>query len=80
MQNIGLRKILGAFKTTPTIPMEVEAALPPPKVRLNTNLRKYAFRALKLSSDHLIRYAIGFGYPNTLSSLGYKGLESIIKE
>ena len=60
--------------------MEVEAALPPPKVRLNTNLRKYAFRALKLSSDHPIRQAIGFGYPDTLSSPGYKGLESTIKE
>ena len=64
----------------PTILMEVEAALPPPKVRLNINLRKYAFRALKLSSDYLIKQAIGFGYPNTLSSLGYKGLESTIKE
>ena len=60
--------------------MEVEAALPPPKVRLNINLRKYAFRALKLSLDYLIKQAIGFSYPNTLSSPGYKGLESTIKE
>ena len=54
LQNLGLRKILGVFKTAPTIPMEVEAALPPPSVRLSTSIRKYAFRALKLSPNHPI--------------------------
>ena len=54
LQNLGLRKILGVFKTAPTIPMEVEAALPPPSIRLNTSIRKYAFRALKLSPEHPI--------------------------
>jgi hypothetical protein len=38
--------------------MEIEAALPPPKIRLNSNIRKYAFRALKLSSIHLINIEI----------------------
>ena len=32
--------------------MEVESALLPPKVRLNTNIRQYAFRMLQLSSKH----------------------------
>jgi hypothetical protein len=32
--------------------MEVESALLPPQVRLNTNLRQYAFRMLKLSAKH----------------------------
>ena len=54
LQNLGLRKILGVFKTAPTIPMEVEAALPPPSIRLSTSIRKYAFRALKLSPEHPI--------------------------
>lgn len=52
LQNLGLRKILGVFKTAPIIPMEVEAALQPPDVRLNTSLRKFAIRAMKLSPWH----------------------------
>ena len=38
LQNLALRKILGVFKTAPIIPMEVEAALQPPSVRLNTSV------------------------------------------
>src|SRR6266498_4725724 len=49
LQNLGLRKILGTFKTAPIIPMEVEAALVPPTIRLNTNTRQYVLRMLKLS-------------------------------
>ena len=52
IQNLAIRKILGVFKTAPIIPMEVEAALLPPKVRLNSTIRQYAFRILKLSPKH----------------------------
>ena len=55
IQNLALRKILGVFKTAPIIPMELEAALPPPIVRLNHNQRRYAFRILKLSNNHPVR-------------------------
>src|SRR6266498_5872235 len=58
LQNLGLRKILRAFKTTPIIPIEVEAALAPPTIRLNTNTRQYALRMLKLSPRHLIRQEV----------------------
>ena len=46
------RKILGAFKTSPTKPLEVEACLAPPLVRLNTTTRNYALRSLKLGPNH----------------------------
>ena len=52
LQNLALRKILGVFRTAPTIPMEAEAALQPPSVRLNANTRKYAIRQLKLVPSH----------------------------
>jgi hypothetical protein len=55
LQNLGLRKILGVFKTAPVIPMEIEAALVPPTIRLNSNLRRNAFRILKLGPKHPIR-------------------------
>ncbi|KHJ32784.1 hypothetical protein EV44_g3492 [Erysiphe necator] len=37
---MALRKILGVFKTAPILPMEVEAALAPPQIRLDTVTRK----------------------------------------
>jgi hypothetical protein len=38
--------------------MEIEAALLPPEILFNSNIRKYAFRALKLSSIHPINIEI----------------------
>jgi hypothetical protein len=35
--------------------MEVEAVLQPPSIRLNSNTRKYAIRALKLAPNHLVK-------------------------
>lgn len=52
LQNLAMRKILGVFKTAPITAMELEAALPPPNIRLNHHNRRYAFRILKLSSNH----------------------------
>lgn len=58
LQNTALQRILGTFRTSPIRPMEVEAALPPPEVRLNTNIRQYAFRARKLPPSHPIHEAL----------------------
>ncbi|APA14489.1 hypothetical protein SS1G_06411 [Sclerotinia sclerotiorum 1980 UF-70] len=52
LQNLALRKILGVFKTSPIKPMEIEAALCPPEVRLNAGIKQYAFRLLKISPSH----------------------------
>jgi len=54
IQNLAIRKILGVFKTAPIKPIELEAALLPPAIRLNSNIRAYAFRVLKLSLTHPI--------------------------
>ncbi|KAJ8063433.1 hypothetical protein OCU04_008652 [Sclerotinia nivalis] len=58
IQNLALRKILGVFKTSPIKPMEVEAALCPPEVRLNAGIKQYAFRLLKISRSHPINQII----------------------
>lgn len=55
LQNLALRKILGTFRSSPIIPSEVEAALLPPEVRLNTAIRQYAFRARKLPANHPVK-------------------------
>lgn len=58
LQNQACRKILGSFRTSPSAPSEVEAALYPPRVRLNNALRQYAFRARKLAPSHPLNIAI----------------------
>ena len=55
LQNLAMRKILGVFKTAPIPALELEAALPPPEIRLNRLLRAYAVRTLRLNKQHPIR-------------------------
>lgn len=58
LQNMAIRKILGAFRTSPVRPMEVEASLPPPAVRLQTKTWKYATRIHRLAPSHPVVKAI----------------------
>jgi ribonuclease HI len=58
VQNLATRKILGVFKTAPLLPMQIESALPPVKVRLNHKIRCYTLRALKLSLNHPIKLEV----------------------
>src|SRR6266511_483188 len=44
LQNAALRIILGAFKISPTKGMEIEAAIPPPRVRFEKICYNYAIR------------------------------------
>lgn len=52
LQNLETRKILGLFKTTPARVMEIEADLPPPKIRLNDFTRRYSLRIESLSQNY----------------------------
>ena len=54
---MAIRKILGTFRTAPTLPSEVEAALLPPAIRLDSTLRQYAFRIYKLPFNHPLKEA-----------------------
>jgi hypothetical protein len=58
LQNLALHRILGTFRSAPIIPSEVEAALPPPAIRMNTTTRRYAFRARKLPPSHPIQQSL----------------------
>ena len=55
LQNQVARKILGVFRTAPVKPMEIEAGLLPPQIRLNKLSRAYAFRILTLQQSHPVR-------------------------
>jgi ribonuclease HI len=63
LQNLALRKILGAFRTSPYAAMEVEAAIPPPRVRLDRQSRSYALRVIQMPETHPIRKRTPATYP-----------------
>ena len=63
LQNQALRKILGVFKTSPVSAMEIEASLPPCKVRFNKICKNYALRMLQMHEQHPIRLRVSSGYP-----------------
>ncbi|SLM36675.1 Ribonuclease H-like domain [Lasallia pustulata] len=69
LQNTALRKILGAFRTSPGAAMEIEASIEPVKVRLNKKCRKYALRVTTLPENHCIRQRTPMSYPPE-SSIG----------
>lgn len=52
LQNKATRRILGAFRTTPTSVLDVEASVLPAAVRLSYAQRRYALRLLRLPTDH----------------------------
>ncbi|KAI1005697.1 hypothetical protein K3495_g2521 [Podosphaera aphanis] len=58
LQNLAIRRILGCNQTAPIKPMEVEACLCPPEVRLNHCRRKYAMRTLILAENHPVSKAM----------------------
>ena len=52
LQNQAMRKIAGAFKTTPTAALKAELALPPADLRLDRIQRPYATHLLTLPQNH----------------------------
>ncbi|CUS06783.1 unnamed protein product, partial [Tuber aestivum] len=62
------RRILGAFRTSPTAAMEIEAATLPIPWRFDRQCKRYAYRVLQMHSDHPIRQRTPSSFPSTLSS------------
>src|SRR5436190_17713744 len=63
LQNLALRRILGAFKTSPVMAMELEAAIPPPKIRFNKICMNYSLRIMQLFKNHPIRTRVSTSFP-----------------
>ncbi len=76
LQNQATRRILGAFKTTPSKALELEAAVLPPTVRFDKACESYALRSLKFHHTHPLKKALNKSantqlqrYTNTLEAL-----------
>ena len=64
LQNIALRKMLGAFKTSPINAMELEASIPSLKIRFERICKNYAWRTLQMHENHPIRLRVSSGFPS----------------
>jgi len=63
LQNNAVRKIMGAFRTTPSAALEAEASIPPVRTRLNHLQRKMAIRILSMPETHPLRVRCPDSYP-----------------
>ena len=55
LQNIALRKMLGTFKTSLINAMELEASIPPSKIKFKRICKNYAWRILQIHENHPIK-------------------------
>jgi hypothetical protein len=60
------RRILGAFRTSPTASLEIEAATLPAPIRLDRQCKRYAYRVLQMLPDHPVRQRTPASFPSTL--------------
>jgi ribonuclease HI len=68
LQNLAMRKILGAFRSSPSAAMEVELSILPPKIRLNQQCRKFAIRVISMPATHPVRQRTPASYPPELET------------
>ena len=63
LQNSALRKILGAFRTSPIAAMKIEAGIAPVSVRFEKLCKNYALRILQMQSSHPVKQRASFNSP-----------------
>jgi len=57
LQNEALRLVLEAFRESPSQAIEIEASIPPPKIRFEKLCNSYALKILKFKENHAIKKA-----------------------
>ena len=68
LQNQAMRKIAGAFRTTPIAALEAELGLPPADLRLDRIQKGYATRLLTLPESHPVLQLCPDTFPKTLDN------------
>ena len=63
LQNLALRRILGAFKTSLIVVMKLEAAIFPSKIRFNKICMNYSLKIMQLFKNHPIRTRVSTNFP-----------------
>src|SRR5436190_4719934 len=52
VQRLAMKAILGSFRTTPTMALQIETDLPPPHLRLKSKILRYITRLQTLPANH----------------------------
>jgi len=68
VQNTALRKITGAFRTSPVTALEAEQEVVPVAARLNLQQKKYSLRVLRMKYTHPIRKRCPDTFPPSITS------------
>src|SRR5437588_10303502 len=68
LQNMAMRKIAGAFKTTPIAALEAELGLPPADLRLDRIQRAFNARLFTLPEKHPLLPLCPDNFPKTLDN------------
>jgi len=68
LQSEANRRILAAFRTSPTAALEIEASTLPVSLRLDKLCKRYAYRVLQILPDHPGRQRTPSTYPSTVQS------------
>jgi len=68
LQNSAIRKILRAFKSSPTSAMKLESAILSPAIRLNRANELYALRVTTLSENHFIKQRTPYTFSSELET------------
>ena len=61
--------MLGAFKTFPINAMELEASIPPPKIKFKRICKNYAWRTLQIHENHSIKLRVSFSFSPHLNRM-----------
>ena len=57
LQNMATTRMLGAFKNSPAKALELEAAIPPPRIRFEKACNNYSLRILQFLDSHPVKKA-----------------------
>ena len=69
LQNIALRKMLNAFKTSLINVMKLEASISSSKIRFERICKNYAWRTLQIHENHSIKERVSSGFSLYLNKI-----------
>ena len=81
VQRIVMKTILGCYRTTPTVAMEIESGLPPPWIRLQTKVLSALTRMQTLATNHPIHEFLKESLRTRTAAVKYRtNIENILQQ
>ena len=81
VQRIAMKTILGCYRTTPTVAMEIESGLPPPWIRLQTKVLSALTRMQTLATNRPIHEFLTEGLRTRTAAIKHRtNIENILQQ